>query len=99
MAHLVVDSELLGSRVCAVPATDGFISGAEDRARPRRTLSHCSGRRGACEAVLVSLRIPMKFPSVPAPPFRHLLRLTYSVGVIERADGIMPRYEHGYPCR
>lgn len=24
---LVVDSELLGSRVCAVPATDGFTSG------------------------------------------------------------------------
>jgi hypothetical protein len=34
--------------------------------------------------------------STPAPPFRHLQRLTDLVGVIERADGIMPRYGHGY---
>jgi hypothetical protein len=38
----------------------------------------------------------MRFSSIPAAPFRHLLRLTDNVGVLERADGIMPRYEHGY---
>lgn len=29
-------------------------------------------------------------------PFRHLLRLTDGVGVLEHAAGIVPRYEHGY---
>jgi hypothetical protein len=38
----------------------------------------------------------MKISSSPAPPFRHLQRLTDNVGVIERADGIMPRYGQGY---
>ena len=38
----------------------------------------------------------MKFSSSPVPPFRHLQRLTDNVGVIERADGIMPRYGQGY---
>jgi hypothetical protein len=32
----------------------------------------------------------------PAPPFRHLLRLTDQVGLLEHADGIVPRHEHGY---
>ena len=31
-----------------------------------------------------------------AVPFRHLQRLTDNVGVIERADGVMPRYGRGY---
>ena len=38
----------------------------------------------------------MKISSNPAVPFRHLQRLTDTVGVIERADGIMPRYGQGY---
>jgi hypothetical protein len=32
----------------------------------------------------------------PAVPFRHLQRLTDSVGVLEHAYGTVPRYEHGY---
>jgi hypothetical protein len=32
----------------------------------------------------------------PAAPFRHLLRLTDDVGLLEHAKGIVPRYEHGY---
>jgi hypothetical protein len=38
----------------------------------------------------------MKISSIPAAPFRHLQRLTDNVGVLERAEGIMPRHEHGY---
>jgi len=38
----------------------------------------------------------MKISSSPAVPFRHLQRLTDTVGVIERADGIVPRYGQGY---
>jgi hypothetical protein len=34
--------------------------------------------------------------SYPVAPFRHLRRLTDSVGLLEHADGIVPRYEHGY---
>jgi len=36
------------------------------------------------------------FASSPVAPFRHLARLTDNVGVVERAEGIVPRYEHGY---
>jgi hypothetical protein len=32
----------------------------------------------------------------PAPPFRHLLRLTDRVGLLEHAEGVVPRHEHGY---
>jgi hypothetical protein len=32
----------------------------------------------------------------PDPPFRHLLRLTDRVGLLEHADGVVPRHEHGY---
>ncbi len=32
----------------------------------------------------------------PAPPFRHLLRLTDHFGLLEHAEGIVPRHEHGY---
>jgi hypothetical protein len=38
----------------------------------------------------------MKSSPIPVPPFRHLQRLTDTVGVIERADGIVPRYGQGY---
>ena len=38
----------------------------------------------------------MKISSRPVAPFRHLQRLTDNVGVLERADGIVPRHEHGY---
>ena len=38
----------------------------------------------------------MKPSPVPLPPFRHLQRLTDTVGVIERANGVMPRYGQGY---
>jgi len=38
----------------------------------------------------------MKSSPSPAAPFRHLQRLTDTVGVIERADGIVPRYGQGY---
>ena len=31
-----------------------------------------------------------------APPFRHLLRLTDHIGLLEHAEGIVPRHEHGY---
>ena len=34
--------------------------------------------------------------SYPPAPFRHLLRLTDSIGLLEHAQGIVPRYEHGY---
>ena len=34
--------------------------------------------------------------SYPAAPFRHLLRLTDDVGLLEHAEGIVPRHEHGY---
>ena len=34
--------------------------------------------------------------TVPAPPFRHLERMTDDVGLLEHASGIVPRYEHGY---
>ena len=34
--------------------------------------------------------------SHPAVPFRHLQRLTDHVGLLEHAEGIVPRYEHGY---
>ena len=32
----------------------------------------------------------------PVPPFRHLLRITDHVGVVEHTDGIVPRRELGY---
>jgi hypothetical protein len=32
----------------------------------------------------------------PAPPFRHLLRLTDHVGLLEHAEGIVPQHQHGY---
>jgi hypothetical protein len=38
----------------------------------------------------------MTLSLIPAAPFRHLQRLTDNVGVIERADGIVPRYGDGY---
>jgi len=59
-------------------------------------LSHCSGRQRAREAVRASLRCRMKISSIPAAPFRHLQRLTDNVGILERAHGIVPRYERGY---
>ena len=34
--------------------------------------------------------------SYPAAPFRHLLRMTDHVGLLEHAEGIVPRHEHGY---
>ena len=34
--------------------------------------------------------------SGPAAPFRHLLRLTDHIGLLEHAEGIVPRHEHGY---
>ncbi|HEY5354833.1 MAG TPA: glycosyltransferase [Streptosporangiaceae bacterium] len=37
--------------------------------------------------------MPMSYPSAP---FRHLQRLTDHVGLLEHAEGIVPRYEHGY---
>ena len=38
----------------------------------------------------------MKFSPSPAAPFRHLQRLTDTVGVVARADGIVPRHGDGY---
>jgi hypothetical protein len=32
----------------------------------------------------------------PDPPFRHLLRLTDHIGLLEHAEGPTPRLEHGY---
>src|SRR5580698_3418782 len=34
--------------------------------------------------------------SYPSAPLRHLLRLTDNVGLLEHADGVVPRHEHGY---
>ena len=34
--------------------------------------------------------------SCPPAPFRHLGRLTDTVGLLEHAEGIAPRHEHGY---
>jgi hypothetical protein len=34
--------------------------------------------------------------SYPMTPFRHLQRMTDDVGLLEHAEGIVPRYEHGY---
>jgi hypothetical protein len=31
-----------------------------------------------------------------AVPFRHLLRMTDHIGLLEHAEGIVPRHEHGY---
>jgi hypothetical protein len=38
----------------------------------------------------------MNFSSSPVAPFRHLARLTDDIGVMERADGIVPRHRDGY---
>ncbi len=38
----------------------------------------------------------MQLSSIPAVPFRHLQRLTDTVGVIEHADGVVPRQGGGY---
>jgi hypothetical protein len=32
----------------------------------------------------------------PTPPFRHLLRITDHVGLLEHAEGVVPRRDHGY---
>lgn len=32
----------------------------------------------------------------PAVPFVHLLRLTDNIGLLEHAEGVVPRHEHGY---
>ena len=32
----------------------------------------------------------------PAAPFRHLQRMTDHIGLLEHAEGIVPRHEHGY---
>jgi hypothetical protein len=32
----------------------------------------------------------------PEPPFRHLLRITDHIGLIEHTEGIVPRHENGY---
>ncbi len=34
--------------------------------------------------------------SYPVAPFRHLLQLTDQIGLLEHAEGVVPRYEHGY---
>ncbi len=34
--------------------------------------------------------------SYPTAPFRHLQRLTDHIGLLEHAEGIVPRHEHGY---
>jgi hypothetical protein len=34
--------------------------------------------------------------SDPAAPFRHLERLTDDVGLLEHAEGFVPRHTHGY---
>ena len=34
--------------------------------------------------------------SYPMTPFRHLQRMTDDIGLLEHAEGIVPRYEHGY---
>jgi hypothetical protein len=34
--------------------------------------------------------------TLPAVSFRHLARMTDDVGLLEHAEGIVPRYEHGY---
>jgi hypothetical protein len=34
--------------------------------------------------------------SFPMTPFRHLQRLTDHIGLLEHAEGIVPRHEHGY---
>ncbi|MGH3258420.1 MAG: glycosyltransferase [Streptosporangiaceae bacterium] len=38
----------------------------------------------------------MTFSSCPVPPFRHLQRLTDTVGLVARTDGIVPRHGDGY---
>ncbi len=55
-------------------------------------LGMSAGTRGRSSQPPVS----MKISSSPAAPFRHLQRLTDNVGVLERTEGIVPRYEHGY---
>jgi hypothetical protein len=34
--------------------------------------------------------------SYPQTPFRHLQRMTDQIGLLEHAEGIVPRHEHGY---
>ena len=38
----------------------------------------------------------MEFSPGPVPPFRHLQRLTDNIGLVARADGIVPRHGDGY---
>ncbi len=38
----------------------------------------------------------MKFSPGLVPPFRHLQRLTDTVGLVARTDGIVPRHGDGY---
>jgi hypothetical protein len=35
-------------------------------------------------------------PNCPPAPFQHLRRMTDDIGLLEHANGIVPRYEHGY---
>jgi len=55
-------------------------------------LGTSAGTRGRLD----SLRSLMKISSIPVVPFRHLQRLTDTIGVIERAHGIVPRHGDGY---
>lgn len=32
----------------------------------------------------------------PNPPFRHLIRITDHIGLLEYAEGVVPRHQHGY---
>ena len=32
----------------------------------------------------------------PDPQFRHLIRITDHIGLLEYAEGVVPRHEHGY---
>jgi hypothetical protein len=34
--------------------------------------------------------------TLPNPPFRHLIRITDRIGLLEHTEGIVPRHEHGY---
>src|ERR1017187_7261014 len=85
----------------AAPGADRTrLGGADEQLLGGRGPAHAVARGGACvpetrrrdhhdqgRNLTVSNR---------AVPFRHLLRMTDHIGLLEHAEGIVPRHEHGY---
>jgi hypothetical protein len=50
----------------------------------------------ACPLIPVRARGRSGSVDWPTPPFRQVLRLTDRIGLLEHADGVVPRHELGY---